>query len=78
MTQTKRILEMDGQVIHPWEGFGEPSKKRTVISHGDGIYVYDNDGNRLLDGPGGMWCNNVGHGRKRIVDAMTKQAASLS
>ncbi|MBO66805.1 MAG: aspartate aminotransferase family protein [Acidiferrobacteraceae bacterium] len=78
MTQTEKILAMDSRVIHPWEGFGKSVNQRTIISHGDGIYVYDNDGNKLLDGPGGMWCNNVGHGQKRIVDAMTKQAAVLS
>ena len=35
------------------------------------------DGKRFIDGPGGMWCVNVGHGRKEIADAMAEQVARL-
>ena len=74
---TEAILEMDRSVVHPWEAFSTEKTDRTVIASGDGIYVLDNDGNRLLDGPSGMWSVNVGHGRQEIIDAMNDQLRRL-
>ena len=51
---------------------------RTVLDRGSGVYVHDHDGNRLLDGPGGMWCVNAGHGCEAIIDAITEQLRRLS
>ncbi len=76
---TRNIHEMDKHFIHPWEditSIGE--EQRTVVVQGDGIYITDSDGNRLIDGPGGMWCVNVGHGREEIIEAVTNQMRSLS
>lgn len=71
------IRRMDEHVIHPWESFDQP-EARTIVDAGAGIYVYDGEGNRLLDGPGGMWCVNAGHGRREIANAMAAQGAQLS
>ncbi|MGA1456994.1 MAG: aminotransferase class III-fold pyridoxal phosphate-dependent enzyme, partial [Arenicellales bacterium] len=75
---SKVIREMDTYQVHPWEAFGEPPAKKTIIGAGEGAYVWDAKGRRLLDGPGGMWCVNAGHGRQEIVDAMNDQAMQLS
>ena len=75
--RTQEILEMDQTVLHPWEVFGFKEEDQTVIASGDGIYVFDGDGNRLIDGPSGMWSINVGHGRREIIDAMNDQAEQL-
>ena len=72
------VRRMDAQVVHPWESFDNPNTSRTVLGIGDGSYVVDANGNRLLDGPGGMWCVNAGHGQQKIVDAIHQQAAQLS
>ena len=48
------IRRMDEYVVHPWESFDAESVPNTVINSGGGVYVYDSDGNRLLDGPGGI------------------------
>ena len=72
------VRRMDAQVVHPWESFDNPNTNRTVLGIGDGSYVVDANGNRLLDGPGGMWCVNAGHGQQKIVDAIHQQAAQLS
>ena len=48
-----------------------------VLTHAEGIYVYAEDGRRLIDGPAGMWCAQVGYGRREIVDAMAHQAMVL-
>jgi len=72
------LREMDTHVVHPWESFDKPNSSRTVLRGGEGSYVTDAQGNRLLDGPGGMWCVNAGHGRREIVKAMADQAGQLS
>jgi putrescine---pyruvate transaminase len=48
-----------------------------ILTHADGIYVYADDGRRLIDGPAGMWCAQVGYGRREIVDAIAHQAMVL-
>ena len=67
-------------LLHPW---GELSTLghddwSSVIVRGEGVYIYDADGNRLLDGPAGMWCKQVGYGRKEIADAVSSQIMDLS
>ena len=51
---------------------------RPLITRGDGIYVYDAADRRLIDGPGGMWCTQIGYNRKEIADALHRQALSLA
>ena len=45
---------------------------------GEGSWVKDVDGNRYLDGMSGLWCVNVGHGRKEIADAAARQMMKLA
>ena len=76
---TEDLQAKDNRWIHPWEEIaGLGRQKRTVITSGEGIYVTDSDGNRMIDGPAGMWCVNVGHGRREIADAIAEQALRLS
>ncbi|MDQ0438531.1 putrescine aminotransferase [Kaistia dalseonensis] len=49
-----------------------------VIVRAEGSWIYDSDGNRILDGMAGLWCVNIGHGRKEIADAIQRQMADLS
>ncbi|MGJ8609911.1 MAG: aminotransferase [Octadecabacter sp.] len=68
-----------GEVVRPWQdvtALGDDAA--TVLETSEGIYVQDTDGNDLIDGPGGMWCVNVGHGRQEIIDAVNKQLSELS
>jgi adenosylmethionine-8-amino-7-oxononanoate aminotransferase len=51
---------------------------RPKISHGRGIYLYDESGKRYVDGSGGPLVVNVGHGRSEIVEAMAKQAQAAA
>ncbi|HUN91109.1 MAG TPA: aspartate aminotransferase family protein [Burkholderiaceae bacterium] len=48
-----------------------------VIVRGDGIYVWDSDGNRILDAMSGLWCVNVGYGRRELADAAWRQMVEL-
>ncbi|MEQ9674692.1 MAG: aminotransferase class III-fold pyridoxal phosphate-dependent enzyme, partial [Roseovarius indicus] len=49
-----------------------------VLTKAEGIYVYAENGRRLIDGPAGMWCTQIGYGRKEVVDAIALQASSSS
>jgi beta-alanine--pyruvate transaminase len=43
----------------------------------DGAYYTDSNGKRILDGLSGLWCTGLGHGRREIVEAISRQAATL-
>jgi len=43
----------------------------------EGAYYTDSDGKKILDGLSGLWCCGLGHGRREIIDAMTRQVATL-
>ena len=64
--------------VHP---FMDPkvisSKGARIITRGDGVYIWDSDGNRMLDGMAGLWCVNVGYGRRELVEAATRQMTEL-
>jgi adenosylmethionine-8-amino-7-oxononanoate aminotransferase len=75
---TRSLRAKDNFVIHPWEDFAHIGQQsRTIVARTEGIYVTDTDGNRLIDGPGGMWCVNIGHGRREMAEAIAKQAEDL-
>jgi beta-alanine--pyruvate transaminase len=48
-----------------------------IIARAEGMYYYDESGRALLDSCAGLWCCNVGHGRKSIADAIAKSALEL-
>jgi putrescine---pyruvate transaminase len=48
-----------------------------IIARGEGSWIWDVDGNRLVDGVGGLWCANLGFGRKEIRDAVVAQLDEL-
>ncbi|MET0902417.1 MAG: aspartate aminotransferase family protein [Acidimicrobiales bacterium] len=49
----------------------------TVIERGEGAYVWDDRGNRYIDGLAGLFVVQAGHGRVEIADAASRQAATL-
>ena len=51
---------------------------RPLIAYGEGIHVVDANGRRIIDGPAGMWCTQIGYGRKEIANALAAQALKLS
>ena len=48
-----------------------------VIEKAEGVYLYDSNGNKILDGMAGLWCVNIGYGRQELVDAATQQMQQL-
>jgi adenosylmethionine-8-amino-7-oxononanoate aminotransferase len=71
---------MDRQhLLHPWTNFGPFEREGSlVITRGEGCYLWDAEGRQYLDAVGGMWCTNVGLGRKELAQAMADQAEKLA
>ena len=66
-------------LVQPWPFAGSVgTEARALIGEGEGIYITDGDGKRLIDGPAGMWCVNVGHRRQELAKVMYDQAMALS
>ncbi len=64
--------------LHPWagvEGFGTDEYMR--VNTADGIYLWDAQGKRYIDGPGGMWCMQIGYGRQEMADAIAAQVMQM-
>ena len=40
------------------------AKGARVITRAEGVYLWDSDGNQILDAMAGLWCVNVGYGRR--------------
>lgn len=47
------------------------------IVRGDGIYVYDDAGNRYLEGLAALWCSALGYGNEELIEAITAQLKTL-
>lgn len=64
--------------LHPFTDHKDlREKKSRIITRADGVYIYDADGNEILDGMSGLWCVNVGYGRDELVEAADKQLRKL-
>jgi putrescine aminotransferase len=64
--------------IHPFTDSKELQAGRVrVITRADGVWLWDGDGRRLLDGMAGLWCVNVGYGRHALADAASEQMRVL-
>jgi len=48
-----------------------------IITRADGCYIHDGDGNAILDGMAGLWCVQVGYGRKELAEAAYEQMLEL-
>jgi putrescine---pyruvate transaminase len=62
---------------HPFADMTAVSGDEFIVARGEGVWIYDEDGNRYLDGSASLWYCNVGHGRREIVDAVASQMAIL-
>lgn len=62
--------------LHPW-GKLHPDTDSSFMISADGVYVTDGEGQRLLDGIAGLWCVNIGYGRREMAEAIAAQALKL-
>lgn len=66
---------------HLWQSYfhGEqPDKPPMTITHGDGLYIYDAEGNEYLDTFASLLTTLCGHGRTEVIDAVTRQMEKLA
>ncbi len=64
--------------IHPFSDMKELNAKGTrIITRAEGVYIYDQTGKKYLDGFAGLWCVNVGYGRREIAEAAFRQMQEL-
>ncbi len=77
---TQQLQSLDKQYM--WHPFTHMSlwlnDDPLVITHGEGVYVYDSDGNRYLDAISSLWCNVHGHRVKAIDDAIRAQLDKIA
>lgn len=67
------------QVIDRAEQYYMPvfARYNIVLSHGEGPYVYDNEGKKYLDFLAGIAVNLLGHAHPKLIAAISKQAGKL-
>ncbi len=76
---TRDIQALDSaHFLHPFTDFKDlASRGARVITRGEGIYVWDSEGDKMLDAMSGLWCVNVGYGRKELAEAAYQQMMTL-
>ncbi len=77
--KTGDIQALDSKhYLHPFTDFKDlATRGARVMVKGEGIYLWDSEGKRLLDGMSGLWCVNVGYGRSAICEAVQAQMTQL-
>ncbi|MGI9334060.1 MAG: aminotransferase [Gammaproteobacteria bacterium] len=64
--------------IHPWTDFANFKRDGSlVVAESEGVYVFDSDGNRFLDGIGGLWCVNIGYANEEMAQAIADQVRRI-
>jgi adenosylmethionine---8-amino-7-oxononanoate aminotransferase len=80
MRKTHELQELDKRYVwHPFTPMrlwldGDP----LVIDRGEGVYLYDTDGNRYIDGVSSLWCNVHGHNHPHINAAIRSQLDKIA
>jgi putrescine aminotransferase len=65
--------------LKPWAAMNAWRKDEShMVDQAKGIYMWDSSGRRFIDGPGGMWCVQIGHGRAEMAEAIADQALRLA
>ncbi len=64
--------------LHPFTDHAALHRKGTrVITRAEGVYLYDSDNRRLLDGMAGLWCITLGYGRAELAEVARQQMLQL-
>ncbi len=63
-------------VIYPTTNL--KATEQLIIERGEGIYVYDSQGKRYLEGLAGLWCTGLGYGNQELIDTISQSLSQLS
>ena len=81
MTQRTTAEWQQLDAAHHWHPFSDTkalnAEGSRVITRAEGCHVWDSDGNRILDGMAGLWCVNIGYGRKELAEVAYRQMRDL-
>jgi 4-aminobutyrate--pyruvate transaminase len=64
------------QMIYPTTNL--TATEQMVIERGEGVYVYDSNGKKYLEGLAGLWCTALGYGNEEIIETATEQMRKLT
>ncbi|WP_250458784.1 aspartate aminotransferase family protein [Microbulbifer litoralis] len=65
--------------VHPFNDIRALNRQGTrVINRGEGVYVWDTDNRKILDGMAGLWCVNAGYGCRELIEAAQQQLGELA
>ena len=65
--------------IHPWTDFSTFKEEGSlVMAESEGAYVVDSEGNRYIDGIGGLWCVNIGYANEEMAQAIAEQVRRIT
>ncbi|WP_410897699.1 aspartate aminotransferase family protein [Pseudomonas chlororaphis] len=64
--------------LAPFSDFKQLKEKGPrIITHAKGVYLWDSEGNQILDGMAGLWCVAIGYGRDELAEAASQQMREL-
>lgn len=64
--------------LHPFTDFNDYQKNHgRIIERAEHIYIYDTDGNQMLDAMSGLWCCSLGYSQPEIAEAVSAQFKQL-
>ncbi len=76
--RTRAWQEADKHHLHPFTTHPELRSAGTrVITHAEGVYIFDSEGHKMLDGFAGLWCVQLGYGNEQLVAAGTEALRTL-
>ena len=75
----KKVWQQDkDHYMHPWTDYSTFKEEGSlIVTESSNVHITDGDGNRYLDGIGGLWCVNIGYGREEMGQAMAEQATKM-
>ena len=82
MTQSRSTAEWQAlgreHLLAPFTDYKQlGAKGARIVTKADGVYLWDSEGHKILDGMAGLWCVNVGYGRRELADVAHRQMLEL-
>jgi putrescine aminotransferase len=76
---TARLQALDAaHHMHPFTAGNDLARHGArVITQARGVWLTDSEGQRIIDGMSGLWCVNIGFGRKELADVAARQIEEL-
>ena len=77
ITETKDVVQNNlDYTLFSWSK--QAGQNPIAVKNAEGVYLYDYDGNKIIDFSSGLMNVNIGHGNQRITDAVVRQMQEVS